>query len=310
MSLVIRQWKHPEDDLAVQHLAQQLWPIGLHPGGLAWETATDQLPEHTAVAERDGRVVAWAGIDHYNDDDLWGKGDYGAVHGADLDPEAGDTLLAWVLNKHREHKTLSVPVYHGDEALASILSRSGFTATGQTLNGMFHPAAAQPPTWPEGYRARAFQPGEETARVEVHKQAWQPATMPWPEHLRDRFDPASESRFSAARFTRVRATLLYTSDLDLVVEAPDGTLAACCTVWFDATSGCAEIEPLGVAPEHRRRGLATCLVHEVCARVGALGGREVYINSEPSEVYPTPALTYRSAGFTLVDRARWYTLPR
>jgi GNAT superfamily N-acetyltransferase len=99
---------------------------------------------------------------------------------------------------------------------------------------------------------------------------------------------------------------LYEQDLDLVVEAPDGTLAACCIAWWDPAAGCAEIEPLGVAPDHRRRGLATAMCKEVAARVAALGGNQVFINTGPRPDYPAPAATYLAAGFEVVGRGHIY----
>lgn len=52
MPLVIRPWSD-EDLPAAQRLARRLWPHATHhPGGLAWEAATGQLPTTTLVAER------------------------------------------------------------------------------------------------------------------------------------------------------------------------------------------------------------------------------------------------------------------
>ena len=109
--------------------------------------------------------------------------------------------------------------------------------------------------YPEGYRIRCMRIGEEAARVGVHRRAWRPASLPWPPEVDvSGISPAATRRFTAEHFQLLRRTWLYRQDLDLVVEAPDGALAGCCTVWWDPKVGCAEVEPLGVVPRYRRKG--------------------------------------------------------
>lgn len=88
----------------------------------------------------------------------------------------------------------------------------------------------------------------------------------------------------------------------VVIEAPDGSLAGCCTVWLDATTGWAELEPLGIVPEHRNRGLSKALALDVCRRVGELDGHSVFINCAPLPYYRAPWDAYLKAGFTPMDR--------
>lgn len=90
---------------------------------------------------------------------------------------------------------------------------------------------------------------------------------------------------------------MYDPAFDLVVEAPDGALAACCIGWFDAATGWTEIEPLGVAPEHRRLDLASALCAVVATRTASAGGHHVFINTGSSDSYPGPCRAYHAAGF-------------
>jgi ribosomal protein S18 acetylase RimI-like enzyme len=122
-------------------------------------------------------------------------------------------------------------------------------------------------------------------------------------------DPDATSSFTALDYQAVRDTWLYDGDLDLVAVAPDGSLAACCIAWLDPSTGVAEIEPLGVAPAHRRHGLAVALCLEVAARVRAVGGLELFINTGPRDEYPAPAGAYIKAGFYTYGRATSYVLP-
>lgn len=144
------------------------------------------------------------------------------------------------------------------------------------------------------------------ARVEVHRAAWRPATLPWPAQIRPTVSEEATSKFTAAQYEQLRRTWLYDEALDLVIEAPDGALAACCTAWWDPANSCAEIEPLGVVPEHRRKGLASALCLEIAARVADRGGRQVFINTGPRSDYPAPAATYATVDFEVIQRGRIY----
>ena len=110
----------------------------------------------------------------------------------------------------------------------------------------------------------------------------------------------------------MRRAWRYDPELDLVAvsDHDDGRFAACCIAWFDPSIGVAEIEPLGVAPEHRRHGLAVALCLEVANQVAARGGTHVYINAQPQPGYPAPSSAYFAAGFELVERATTYAAPR
>lgn len=64
---------------------------------------------------------------------------------------------------------------------------------------------------------------------------------------------------------------LYRRDLDLVAEAPDGSLAGFCTIWFDDATRTGRFQPVGIVPEHQRRGVGTALISEGQRRLRELG---------------------------------------
>lgn len=72
---------------------------------------------------------------------------------------------------------------------------------------------------------------------------------------------------------------LYRRDLDLVAVAPDGSLAGFATVWFDDENRSASFEPVGVAPEHRRRGVGRALMAEGLRRAHGLGATRAHVAS-------------------------------
>ncbi len=292
--VALRTWEDPADTGAVQGLAQRLWPRGPHPGGLGWEAAIEQLPASTVLAEQEGTLVGWAGVD----------GGALTVH-ADPDvPGVARALLGWAITESGTGAR-SLPVADGDQPLAAAAAAEGFALDGGAgpVVGMFLPAPAPAAVVPSGYRIRPMADGEDAARVEVHRAAWRPKTMPWPGDVAAGISPDATSRFTAAHFARVRRTWLYDQELDLVVEGPDG-LVACCTLWWAPELGCAEIEPLGVVPAHRRRRLAGALCRHAAGLVAARGGTSVFINTGPRHDYPAPAATYLTVGFSVVPRGR------
>jgi len=301
VALKLRDWAGPEDTHAIQRLATELWPRGLHPGGLGWAAARGRLAEHLVLAEGDG-VVGWAGVSQPGE--LVAQVDPGS-------PRAARNLVEWLLAAANGPE-LTIEVAHGDRVLSDALLAAGFLSCPNrgVGVGMRRPAVDRPPSIGGGYRVRNVEPGELADRVEVHRAAWKPALLPWHPVHRPVTDPEATSPFTRGHYDAVRRTWLYDPRLDLVVVAPDGSLVACCIAWFDPATGCAEIEPLGVVPEHRRRGLAGLLCLEVAARVARAGGQEVFINTGPRPDYPAPYGAYTKAGFEVVSRTSPYRLVR
>lgn len=142
----------------------------------------------------------------------------------------------------------------------------------------------------------------------MHRAAWRPADLPFNPEQRPNLDESWSSSFTSTSYRRVQNTELYDSALDLVAVAPDETLAGCCIGWFDAVNGWAEIEPVGVVPAHRRRGLALAMCADLARRVSGAGGEHMFVNTGESEFYPAPYRAYRKAGFS--PFARSVTLTR
>jgi GNAT superfamily N-acetyltransferase len=294
----LRAWDGPTDTRAVQELGSRLWPRGPHPGGTGWVAAIQQLPTETVLADSNG-VVGWAGL---------AGGDLSVQVGPGS-PAAARALVDWGVAA-AGGRDLALPVFDGDDTLLRAATDAGFVAGGvdDAVVGMFRAASPGGPHLPVGYRARNVGDAELAERVEAHRAAWRPASLPWPADVLPTVSPDLTSRFTAAHYGQVRRTWLYDQELDLVIEAPDGRLAACCIVWWDPSTRCAEIEPLGVVPEHRRKGLATGLCLEAAARVAARGGDQLFINIGPRADYPAPAATYATVGFTATPRACIYRL--
>jgi mycothiol synthase len=82
---------------------------------------------------------------------------------------------------------------------------------------------------------------------------------------------AVENRDDPAWYRNVQTAPLYRRDLDLVAVAPDGAIAAFCTVWFDDVTRSAYLEPVATVPAHRRRGLGRAVATEGLRQARRLG---------------------------------------
>ena len=283
----------------LQLLAQRRWPLGRHPGGLGWEVATDQLPEVLQVFRNDdGDAVGWAGIEPPG------------VLAVEAEPSVVPAALARGIAT-ATGELLQIHVADDDEALRAAVEDAGF-APSHPWYGSWRAASLddRPVETARGCIVRAAREDERSERIEVHRRSWRPADLPWHPDHRPPTSPDAESSFGEAQLARTQATWLYERELDLVVEAPDGRLVGCCTAWFDAELGVAEIEPLGVVPSHRRIGLAGALCLEVSARIAERGGREVFINAGPRADYPASGDAYAKAGFEARIRGRVWELRR
>ncbi len=95
---------------------------------------------------------------------------------------------------------------------------------------------------------------------------------------------------------------VYLPDLDLVVEAPDGRLAAFCIGWFcDNVGGkpAGRIEPLGVHKDFRTPGyLGRAVLGEVLRRLQAHGAASIFVETDN---YRNTALAlYENVGFKVI----------
>lgn len=264
--------------------------------------ATGQLGTQIGVVEgpdnADGDLVGWASVEQ--PDSLMLQAAPGRL-------DVADALLRWLL-RTAEGPVLTVEVFDG--RARDLFTQAGFEPADPPLGfygmrelGLRAPVAGVSGPVSAGYVMRRVRSDEAGARVAVHRAAWRPVDLPFhPDHRPD-LDESWSSSFSLDAYHRVRDTRLYDREFDLVVQAPDGSLAACCIGWFDPHTGWTEIEPLGVVLAHRRRGLAAALCAEVAARTARAGGSHVFINTGPSQRYPAPYRAYRKAGFTPYLRA-------
>src|SRR5579885_964838 len=104
-----------------------------------------------------------------------------------------------------------------------------------------------------------------------------------------------------------RATLAlpqYDPAHDLVVEAPDGRLAAFCLCWRCPATGEAQVEPMGAHPDFQRLGLGRALLDEQFRRLRAAGVTNAVV--ETYSVFESAIALYASVGFRVVQTIEKY----
>lgn len=219
--------------------------------------------------------------------------------------------LGWGLSRHALADSLVVALdQDGSGPIVGFAGRGGDEITHVERDRDDVAGRDDPRRHVDGYTIRPVRTDETAARVEVHRAAWRPSSIPYIDGRP--VDPDAESSFTPAAYESVCNAWLYDPGLDLVavVESDhSGRFGACCIAWFDPATGVCEIEPLGVDPEHRRRGLAVALCLEVAHLVADRGGTHVYINAQPEPGYVAATSAYFSAGFDLVERATTYATP-
>jgi mycothiol synthase len=89
---------------------------------------------------------------------------------------------------------------------------------------------------------------------------------------------AVENRDDPTWYRNIQTAALYRRDLDLVAVAPDGAVAAFCTVWFDDATRSACFEPVATVPAHQRKGLGKALLTEGLRRLQRMGATRAFVS--------------------------------
>jgi ribosomal protein S18 acetylase RimI-like enzyme len=127
---------------------------------------------------------------------------------------------------------------------------------------------------PAGYIVRPLAGEEEVdAYVELHRSVFESKNMTTEWRLRTLRHPA------------------YRKDLDIVVETPEGHLAAFCICWFDESSASGQVEPLGCHKDFRKYALGRVALSEGLYRLQSLGAKSIFVETD----------SYRNTAFRLYE---------
>jgi len=290
-ALTSRAYAGPDDLGALHDVARAVWrrhkPHALpHVGDITWDLYQHEpevaRPRRTQIFERDGVPVAF-GI-------LWlPQTLQSAVHPEHRDDAVYDALLEWFAAAAGEELDggLDAQLLESDGTFRAALERHGYAPppasagwTEHCVRSLVEPI--ERPPLPEGFRLRSIA-GEADLerRVEVHRAAWEP------------------SKFTLPAYRFLRTLPPYREELDVVVEAPDGSFAAYALAWIDEENGVGELEPVGTHPELERRGLGKAVCLEACRRLREAGADTAIVYSVHG--YHAGKL-YEAVGFEALDR--------
>jgi mycothiol synthase len=285
------------DDLRVAgQLMTRAWQaaaplVAATPAAIEWwyaSTAPDPLDAHLRLWSDDGDDVAWS----------WHDADQVEWHAWTGDPRRDTEVFRAILESSIGDA--------GDRQVSSWTAEDDPAAEAALVDLGFEPAAARlsqfqwrpsevdrrlaEPSLPAGYRIRSLADRDEIpARVEVHRAAFTP------------------SKLTIEKYERLLTVPHYRLEDDLVVEAPDGSLAAFAMAWWDPGGRVGEFEPVGTHPEHQRRGLSRALLTFGIDRYAALGAHVVQVYSDASNA-ASEAL-YEAVGFRRRAFHRRYLRP-
>ncbi len=270
-----------DDELsAMQQVASRSWTRAArhHPGQLAWSARYAEGLDH-------GPLRLW--------DDAWAWfEDPGQVELC-APPERAAEVVAWAVAAAPDGAAVTAMVLASETHLLDALTAAGFVAGGDDWWFTHHhldladlpPVPAVP-----GYRFRHVEPDEHAERAACHRRAWESV------------------RVTSAAYERLMRTPPYRPGLDWVAVADDGTWAGAVCVWLDAATGVALVEPVGVAEEHGRRGLARAVSIAALAAARDAGATEALVCPRGDDGYPVPQALYRSIGFRPGERTVTLTL--
>ena len=208
---------------------------------------------------------------------------------AELLSEMLDTAEEKLANpKEGGKKELIVWVNEADALFKDILAGRGYRRSRFKAEHMRRRTLTRPgpdPVIPGGYTVRAL--GDER---ELPARSW----LSWKVFHPDEPD---EKYQGWEWYRNVQRVPLYNRDLDIVAVAPDGELAAFCTVWVDDVTRTAVFEPVGTHPNHQKRGLGKAVMGEGLRRAQKLGATLASVSSYSEGAHAL----YASMGFTEFD---------
>lgn len=138
---------------------------------------------------------------------------------------------------------------------------------------------------PDGFTVQPVRPEDAAERVAAHRDAFAP------------------SKFTPERYERTRSTPGYNPDLDMVVYAPDGTIAAYCLGWHDSVNNIGYYEPVGTREAYRGKGLGKAVLMATLREFQRLGAHDAVVVSFGKNA--AAQALYRSFGGEVVDN-EWF----
>jgi mycothiol synthase len=237
-------------------------------------------PDNTCLwFNEDEKLVAWAVL----------QTPFWTIDYAYSDKSLHGEVLAWadkrarsVLDTEYGHPAWFVMVFEDQTQRIHELEESGFECQAEKGEDSWSkvlmrrsleiPVKLYQP--PAGYTIRSLKGEEEAGTyVELHRSVFESRNMTVDWRLRTLKHPA------------------YRRDLDILVETPDGKLAAFCICWFDEDLSAGHVEPLGCHKDFRKYALGRVALSHGLHRLQTMGAKDIYVETD----------SYRNTAFRLYE---------
>ena len=202
-----------------------------------------------------------------------------------------ETLLDLMRRRHSEATSIETDAFDADTPRTTLLKSLGWVPQESEVAMLTRRSLAQlqPPQLPSGYKIRTVRGVEEAGPVsELHAAGF-------------------GSSWTPELYRRVMESPGYDRDRELLVEAPDGTLAGFCVTWPDEINRTGLFEPLAVHPDHRRLGLGSALLRAGMAAMVSWGMEFAEVMYEVEN--PGSGRLYRGEGFEALWKEMFYRKP-
>lgn len=173
------------------------------------------------------------------------------------------------------------------------LSSRGFRQSQEGMVCLARPLADRDdtPSLPAGYTVRGVIGEQEATLRAAASHAAFGSTWPMERYV--------------ARYLRFMRSSVYDPELDVVVVAPDGQVAAFCICWLDKLNRVGHFEPVGTHPAYQRRGLGRAVLQEGLRRLALRGMLAATVCVESTN--PAALSLYRSVGMQPLHELLTYT---
>ncbi len=286
-SYTTREYGGREDLERMQELVSSNFNIrsDFHIGDIAWQRFQHENNDEnwpTYLFEDQGKLVAWGWLENSS---------HLAIVVSPTHPEVTKLVLEEFSRIDPGNK-LQIDIFESEEHIISGLLENGFYEEENSpfYWRMFHNLEnLNSVELPEGFSARYIDlKSDFEKRVEVHREA---------------FHPSSVTYKSYGNVTQMNS---YCQKLDWVVEAPDGTFASYCLIWFDKNTGIGLLEPVGTSPRFREMGLAKAVCTLALSELKKMGGKGAIVNARGDKERPILRKLYRSMGFERLCRTKTF----
>lgn len=174
--------------------------------------------------------------------------------------------------------------FTSDAARVAMLERRGYVPSiGYSMLARSLRETIDEPRAPDGYVVRHVNgPADAEQRAAAHFHAFSPG-----------------SKMTADAYRKFMTAPGYRTNLDSVVVAPDGRIAAYSMAWIDEVNRVGEFEPVGTQPDFQRMGLGKAAMSRGLRALRDYGMDDAIVSTNESNI--GAMRLYEAVGFRRVD---------